>query len=368
MIIKYKVHNQDYKIILTKEIIQSILVDLKILNSDKNILFVYDGNIEKEIIFNIIKNLKTSGCSIFFLELAGNKIHKNEKTLFKIIDFLILNKFTKNSVIFSCCGGVIGDISSLAASLYMRGMIYFHMPTTMTAIVDSCIGGKTAINYKGLINSIGTYYHPKSVYISEDILKNMPSREYYSGLPEIIKYGLIKKNSILKKLDNNKSLIDKRDFKFMSGIIKDCLNAKIYFFSKDVYEKDKRLSLNFGHTFAHAIEMATQKIFNKEIFRHGEAVGIGILCELYYSNKSKSKIEIITENLLKKYKLPTRVQKNKNFKYQKIHSEIFKFVFLDKKKIGKHPRYIDLKKIGFPKIKLLENHYLINETISKFLS
>ena len=70
------------------------------------------------------------------------------------------------------------------------------MPTTMTSIVDSCIGGKTAINYKGLINSIGTYYHPKSVYISEDILKNMPSREYYSGLPEIIKYGLIKKNSI----------------------------------------------------------------------------------------------------------------------------------------------------------------------------
>ena len=160
MIIKYKVHSQNYKIVLTKEIIQVILDDLKNLNSDKNILFIYDGNIDKKIILKIIKNLKTSGCSIFFLELTGNKMHKNEKTLFKIIDFLILNKFTKNSVIFSCSGGVIGDIASLAASLYMRGMIYFHMPTTMTSIIDSCIGGKTAINYKGLINSIGTYYHP----------------------------------------------------------------------------------------------------------------------------------------------------------------------------------------------------------------
>jgi 3-dehydroquinate synthase len=367
MIINYRIYDQDYKIVLTKEIIQSVLVDLKSLNSDNKVLFVYDKNIDKEIIKNILTNLKTSGCLIFSLELLGNKIHKNEKTLFKIIDFLILNKFTKNSVMLTCSGGVIGDMASLAASLYMRGMIYLHIPTTITSIIDSCIGGKTGVNYRGLINSIGTYYHPKSVYISEKILKKIPSREYYSGLPEIIKYGLIKKNSILNSLSHNQNLIETRNFKFMSHLIRESLKTKIYYFSKDVYEKERRLILNFGHTFAHAIEMATQKCFNREVFRHGEAVGIGILCELYYANKGTSKIHTITENLLKKYSLPIKILENKHINCQKIHNEIFKFIFVDKKKIGKHPRYISLQKIGFPKVKLLNDYNLINETISKFL-
>jgi 3-dehydroquinate synthase len=267
----------------------------------------------------------------------------------------------------TCSGGVIGDMASLAASLYMRGMIYLHIPTTITSIIDSCIGGKTGVNYRGLINSIGTYYHPKSVYISEKILKKIPSREYYSGLPEIIKYGLIKKNSILNSLSHNQNLIETRNFKFMSHLIRESLKTKIYYFSKDVYEKERRLILNFGHTFAHAIEMATQKCFNREVFRHGEAVGIGILCELYYANKGTSKIYTITENLLKKYSLPIKILENKHINCQKIHNEVFKFIFVDKKKIGKHPRYISLQKIGFPKVKLLNDYNLINETISKFL-
>ena len=367
MIIKYKVYDQRLKVIITENILDTVLDDLKNLNSDKKVLFVYDRRIDEKIIKNFATNLKTSGCSVFFLELIGNKVHKSEKTLFKIIDFLILNKFTKNSVILSCCGGVIGDMASLASCLYLRGMIYLHIPTTITSIVDSCIGGKTGINYKGLINSMGTYYHPKSVYISNEILKKIPQREYYSGLPEVIKYGLIKKNSILNNLAKNKDLVDKRNFKFMSNLISQSLQTKIYYFSKDVYEKDKRLALNFGHTFAHAIEMATQKIFKKEVFRHGEAVGLGILCELYYSHKGRSKLLNNVENLLYQFNLPTRVLENKNKNYQKIHDEIYKYVFVDKKKIGKFPRYISLNKIGNPKIKLLNDFNLLNETISKFL-
>ena len=153
----------------------------------------------------------------------------------------------------------------------------------------------------------------------------------------------------------------------MSHLIRESLKTKIYYFSKDVYEKERRLILNFGHTFAHAIEMATQKCFNREVFRHGEAVGIGILCELYYANKGRSKIQTITENLLKKYSLPIKILENKHINRQKIHNEVFKFIFVDKKKIGKHPRYISLQKIGFPKVKLLNDYNLINETISKFL-
>jgi 3-dehydroquinate synthase len=367
MIIKYKVHDQDYKIILTKKVTQSILFDLKNLSCDKKLIFIYDKNIDKLIIKNIKEELIKSYFSIFFLELVGNKINKTEKSIFKILDFLILNNFTRNSVILSCSGGVVGDMAALAACLYMRGITYLHIPTTMMSIIDSCVGGKTAINYKGLINSVGTYYHPKSVYISSEILKKIPSREYYSGLTEIIKYGLIKNKKILEILKNKKNLIDKKNIKFMFDLIDQSLRVKISYFSKDVYEKDRRLVLNFGHTFAHAIEMATQKYFGYEVFRHGEAVGVGILCELYYANKGKSKIVTFIENLLKKYELPIRILKNKNVDYQKIHSEIFKLIFLDKKKIGENPRYIHIIKEGMPQIKLLKDHNLINETISKFL-
>ena len=367
MIIKYKVYDQSLKIILAKKILNNILTDLKNLNSDKKLLFIYDKKIDEQVIKNFAINLKTSGCSVYFLELTGNKIHKSEKTLLRIIDFLISKKFTKNSVILSCCGGVIGDISSMASSLYLRGMIYLHIPTTITSIIDSCIGGKTGINYRGLINSLGTYYHAKSIYISEEILKKIPSREYYSGLPEIIKYGLIRKNSILKNLNNNQILFERRDFNFLSKLITESLKTKIHFFSKDVYEKNERLSLNFGHTFAHAIEMATQDFFQKEIFRHGEAVGLGILCELYYANKGNSKILFETEKLLNKYKLPIRVLKGKIQNYQKIHNEIYKYIFVDKKKIGKFPRYISLTKQGKPNIKLIDDYNLLNETIRKFL-
>ena len=104
------------------------------------------------------------------------------KILFRILDLLIKFKFTKRSVIVFG-GGVVGDVA-LASSLYLRGLIYFCIPTTMTSIVDSSIGGKTAINYKGVINAVGNYFHPKSVFILEKVIEEIPSREYYLALPK----------------------------------------------------------------------------------------------------------------------------------------------------------------------------------------
>lgn len=343
MIIKYKVYDQSLKIILAKKILNNILNDLKNLNSDKKLLFIYDKKIDEQVIKNFAINLKTSGCSVYFLELTGNKIHKSEKTLLRIIDFLISKKFTKNSVILSCCGGVIGDISSMASSLYLRGMIYLHIPTTITSIIDSCIGGKTGINYRGLINSLGTYYHAKSIYISEEILKKIPSREYYSGLPEIIKYGLIRKNSILRNLNNNQILFERRDFNFLSKLITESLKTKIHFFSKDVYEKNERLSLNFGHTFAHAIEV--QNKYSKRI-NHGEAVIMGMMMatKLSYQKKlcSIQTLNEIEEIFIKnnlKYKIKSYYKK---FEYNKL----IKYMANDKKNNDSKINFILLKKIG----------------------
>ena len=104
--------------------------------------------------------------------------------------------------------------AALASSLYLRGLIYFHIPTTMTAIVDSCLGGKTGINYKNIINSIGNYYHPQNVFISKNVIELIPHREFTSGIPEIIKCGLIDNKKILSLLRSNKEDCLRRDYNF----------------------------------------------------------------------------------------------------------------------------------------------------------
>ena len=257
--------------------------------------------------------------------------------MFQILDKLFDYKFSKNSVLISCGGGVVGDVAGLASSLYLRGLNYFHIPTTMTALIDSCIGGKTGINYKGLINSIGNYYHPKKVYISKNIINLLPKREYYAGIPEIIKYGLISNNKILTLL-NKQNDFKSKNFSFLSKIIKDSLLTKVKFFTNDVTEKNTRLNLNFGHTFAHAIESSYESLGSKhsELIRHGEAVGLGLLCEIFYINGKDLNFRNV-KKLLQKYSLPTDLIKSKIEK-QKFKKEIYKYVFLDKKKIGKYPR------------------------------
>jgi len=369
MELKYNINNEVHKIIFCSKNKKDFMIsDLKKLISDKKILFLYDKNIDNVLIQRILDNLKISGCKIFKIKIEGNKTNKNEKLLFKIIDTLIKNNFTKKSTVISCGGGVVGDVSALASSLYLRGLIYFHIPTTMTAIVDSCIGGKTGINYKGIINSFGNYYHPKNVYILEDIIKLIPDREYYAGIPEVIKCGLISNKKILNFIRTNKNKIISRNFSYVSQMCKFALKVKINFFSNDLYEKNKRLNLNFGHTFAHAIEMTLEKHFNKDYIRHGEAVGIGILCELYYAFLKENKIYNLTKSILQSFSLPINLD-NKEIKKNKqiIQSNIYQNIFLDKKRINQFPRYIKLMRIGKTKAMEIRDFDRLNETIFRIV-
>lgn len=366
MILNYEVNNEISNIYIKKNINSYILRELDRLYSDKKILFIYDQNVSKKFVSNIQENLKLSGCKTIPLKLSGSKKNKSTKTLFKIIDFLIKNKFSKKSVVISLGGGVTGDICGLASGLYLRGLIYMHIPTTITAIIDSCIGGKNAINYKDIINSIGTYYHPKSVFIDYRVITSMPEREYMAGIPEILKCGLIKNKTILKNLFSNKNLILRRNFKILEKLIYETLKTKIFFFKDDIYEKNKRLNLNFGHTFAHAYEMATQKAYGKEVIRHGEAVGLGMLSEILYSNYGKkNNIFYQCKKILEMYNLPLnlRIYNSKSG----LMELCYKYLFFDKKKISYFPRYIKLKSIGSPKISEMQNTNLINDVLFEML-
>ena len=154
---------------------------------------------------------------------------------------------------------------------------------------------------------------------------------------------------------------------FLSKVIRHTLLTKIHFFKNDFYEEGKRLNLNFGHTFAHAIEMALDKKDKADKIRHGEAVGIGILCEIFYAN-GRNKDFYLTKALLENYNLPINLKgfvKNENM--NSLKKKIFKNIFLDKKRINKYPRYVYLESAGKTKIIEMKNFEKIKRTIQKII-
>lgn len=379
MKINYKIENKNYSIAFCRDgegtkikkkskPYTHIGKDLNKLHKNQNVLIIIDKKIDKKIISYLIHDLKLTSTKFYIYYLNGEKKNKNQKNLFKIINFLFDKKFIKKSVLISFGGGVIGDICGLASSLYLRGLIHLSIPSTMTAIIDSCVGGKTGINYRGAINSIGNYYHPKKIYISKNIISMLPQREFLSGVPEILKCGLIDNNSTIKLLQNKKKFLS-RNFSYISKIINLTLKTKIKLVSNDVYEENNRLKLNFGHTFAHAIEMALAKINkNKKEIRHGEAVGIGILCEIYYAKKKNKDFNLI-KNILQNYNLPINLRhliKDK-ISIKNLKKNIFKNIYLDKKRVNKFPRYIKLLSKGESKISELKSKNRIKETINKII-
>ena len=166
--------------------------------------------------------------------------------------------------------------------------------------------------------------------------------------------------------------VQKRNLSHLTRIISETLKTKIHFFINDVKENKGRLNLNFGHTFGHAIEMATENIFKKEILRHGEAVGLGIICEIMYShnNKISKKNKLIekVKKILNLYKLPSSLNFEESKLKNKIQSEIYRSIFLDKKRVNDYPRYIYLKNIGKPSIREIKDFNLLNEVIYKILN
>ncbi len=370
MKLDYRINNNKHSVVFCRNNDLGVLSkSLTSIRTDKNILFIYDKKINNKIVNEIYDELKLSGCNIIKIECAAEKFNKNEKLLFKILDVLLANNFTKKSIIISLGGGVIGDVSALASSLYLRGLYYICIPTTMTAIVDSAIGGKTAINYKGITNSIGTYYHPKLVFILDKIIKTLPEREFFAGIAEVIKCGIIGDKKILKLLELNRDQILKRKNNLVFKMCYLTLKTKLKFFINDIYEKDKRLSLNFGHTFAHAIEMATEQKTKKDYIRHGEAVGIGMLCEVFYEKRKKEKVYKTIKSLLESYNLPTSLSlRDMPFKKTNLQNLIYKNIFLDKKKLDKYPRYISVKNFHKTNIKEIQDFDLLNDTITQIIN
>ena len=211
--------------------------------------------------------------SVALLALPDGEQHKDWPTLNLIFDRLLADGCDRQTVLYALGGGVVGDITGLAAALYMRGVPFVQVPTTLLAQVDSSVGGKTAINHPAGKNMVGAFYQPRRVICDLDTLRTLPQRELLAGLAEVIKYGPIADADFLDWIEEHLDALLARDTAALAHAVQRSCQIKAAVVGQDERESGLRAVLNFGHTFGHAIEAG----LGYGQWLHGEAVACGMV-------------------------------------------------------------------------------------------
>ncbi len=205
--------------------------------------------------------------------LPDGERYKNVTTVMRIFDALIKASADRASCLVALGGGVVGDTAGFAAATYLRGVPVVQMPTTLLAQIDSAIGGKTGVNHPLGKNLIGAYHQPLAVLVDPLLLSTLPRREFRAGLYEAVKYGVIASRGLFERLAVDLPKLFKREAASLLPVVAECCQIKADVVGRDEREAGPRRALNFGHTAAHALEAVTKY----RRFRHGEAVGYGML-------------------------------------------------------------------------------------------
>lgn len=244
-------------------------------------------------------------CPMQTVLLPDGEAHKNLHTLNQIFDALLASQYDRHAVIVALGGGVIGDMAGFAAAVYMRGIRFVQVPTTLLAQVDSSVGGKTAVNHPLGKNMIGAFHQPVAVEIDTDVLKTLPQREVAAGLAEVIKYGLIMDADFFAWCEANVASLVAREPDVLSEAIRRSCEFKGIVVGEDERESGRRAILNLGHTFGHAIEAG----LGYGQWLHGEAVGCGLVMAAELSSRvyglSRSDVERV-RSLVEAIGCPTR--------------------------------------------------------------
>ncbi|MBR3864405.1 MAG: 3-dehydroquinate synthase [Clostridia bacterium] len=253
--------------------------------SSKKVVFVASPTVKtyvKAIQSKFVEN--NISCYTFYLNDGEN--NKNLENALKLTDFLCENSISRNDVLINVGGGTVCDLGAFVASVYMRGIKFINIPTTLLCACDASIGGKTAIDISGIKNFWGTFYQPFAVVIDCEFLNGLSSELVSDGLSEIVKYAIIDQN-FYEKLLNFKTLKDIKSN--LAEILYDCLTIKSKFVKLDEYDQNERKILNLGHTVAHAVESSSNYQIN-----HAKAVAFGLIVE----SKIASELSLISNSRL----------------------------------------------------------------------
>ena len=286
-----------------------------------------------------IRDLENEFPRFFHMTVKDGEKYKNIETLNEIYEELASKGLGRDGFIVAFGGGLIGDLAGFAAATFMRGIDYAQIPTTLLAMVDSSIGGKTAINLSKGKNMVGSFHNPQAVFCDLDFLNTLPVRHFNAGLMEVIKYGLILDASFYSFIVKNRDSIAVRNKDIIARLVYRCCRLKAEIVAQDEKDKGIRSILNFGHTVGHALESYTCY----RVYLHGEAIALGSLTLIRHLVKKGVLNEEFLENFvgtLDFFELPTSIPADFEI------DQIIKHISYDKKREHGRNRWITLKQVG----------------------
>lgn len=343
--IKVNLFQNNYSIAIAPNLINEIGKYLKALPIGDKVLVVSNAIIFDEYGEQLIAALKSANFSVSHQILPAGERHKTLLSIQKIYDTALENYLERSSTLIALGGGVIGDMTGFAAATWLRGINVIQVPTSLLAMVDAAIGGKTGVNHPHGKNLIGAFHQPKLVLIDPEVLKTLPIREFRAGMAEVIKYGVIWDAELFHALATAERLdeLNHLSSDLLTKILTHSCQAKADVVSQDEKEGGLRAILNYGHTVGHAIESLT----GYRLVNHGEAVAIGmsvagkIAVEMGYWSAEESERQ---DQLITKAGLPKAVPPMLEI------DAILEALKSDKKVKGGKVRFVLPEKIGAVKI------------------
>lgn len=309
-----------------------VIDDLPQLTFDTKVVIVTNPTVAGYHLDMLLDRI--SARELHVVRIPDGEEYKNLETIEKILNALFEHKLDRKSLLIAFGGGVIGDMTGFAASIYQRGIDFIQVPTTLLSQVDASVGGKTGVNNKYGKNLIGTFYQPRAVYIDPKFLKTLPAREFAAGIAEIIKMAVMFDKDFFDFLEE----ANFSDESTLKEAIAKSVTLKAWVVNQDEKEAGIRAVLNYGHTFAHVIENET----NYTAYLHGEAVAVGMVM----ANELAVELGMMTQAeaerikaLLKKVSLPI------SYSIEDVN-EFYEHFLLDKKSAKGSIKFILPKGLG----------------------
>ena len=306
--IRVQLENNGYDIVVGSGIILELPELIKPLVKPSHVLIVTNPSIDRLYGETVREALKPLQCEALTEAIPEGESHKNMTTVEKLLDRMVEARLDRASLIVSLGGGVVGDIAGFTAAIFMRGIPYIQVPTTLLAQVDSSIGGKVGVDHAHGKNLIGAFYQPILVCADTEVLASLSESHIRNGIAEIIKYGVVADEGLFALIERQPQLLlELENNGLLTDVIKRCCQIKARIVQQDMRETTGlRSLLNYGHTIGHAVEAAT----GYRRFSHGEAVSIGMVAAAKIARLMKlmpEEVEKRQENLLSAVGLPTKL-------------------------------------------------------------
>src|SRR6476661_1490976 len=273
--IKVALGDRSYEIVVGRNLLDDLGRRLLALGYSGKVGVVTDKNVGRLFGARVMRSLKSAGLLAHLTIIPAGERTKRLRWVGRVLDDLVERRFERSSVLIGLGGGVIGDLTGFSAAIYLRGIPFVQVPTTLVAQVDSSVGGKTGVNHPMGKNLVGAFYQPRLVLMDIETLKTLPPREWLGGMAEVIKYGMIADEPFFTYLEQHMDALLEMKEDAVSHIVAQSCRIKAAVVMEDERESDRRRILNYGHTIGHALE----SLGHYRTLIHGEAVAIGMAHE-----------------------------------------------------------------------------------------